>query len=117
MFKENAGHVRGFRISRDPQGILFSSFDYAGTQMGYVLTYGEGVPAIHDGTDWVVVLTDEAASTFEDDLQGLLVKQANVIATAMDEPVYAELGAQMGMYAQVQAASTDPSTTAKLFGS
>jgi hypothetical protein len=118
MFKENAGHMRGFRIARDPDGILFSPFDYAGTKMGYVITYGEGVPAVHDGTDWVVVIDDEKALTFEDDLQGLIVQQATAIAAGMSNPVYAELGAQMGMYAQAAAPAVtdDPASSAQVFG-
>ena len=51
MFKESAGMMRGFRIVRDPDGILFDTFDYMGMQMGYILTYGEGVPSVHDGNN------------------------------------------------------------------
>lgn len=122
MFKENAGHMRGFRIARDPDGILFSPFDYMGTKMGYVITYGEGVPAIHNGDDWVTVLDDESAATFEEKLQDLIVEQGTRIAGAVGNPIYAELAAQMGMYANATAqsapaeSSTEPGPNVFKFG-
>ena len=99
MFKESAGLMRGFRIVRDPDGICFNSFDYMGTQMGYILTYGEGVPSVHDGEKWVQVVSDEVAATFEADSQTLVTEQNTKIAAAVKNPIYAELAAQMGMYA------------------
>jgi hypothetical protein len=98
MFKPEAGQMRGFRIARDPDGILFNTFDYMGTQMGYVVTYGEGVPSIHNGSEWVVVIEDEAALKFEENLQTIIVDQGAKIAAAVTNPIYAELAAQMGMY-------------------
>lgn len=112
MFKEGAGQYRGFVISRDPDGILFSPFDYMGTQMGYVLVYGQGVPAIHDGNDWVPILTDDAAENFEEKLQDLIVEQGTKIAAAIQNPVYAELATQMGMFANAGASTTATPGTA-----
>lgn len=103
MFKEGAGQMRGFRIVRDPDGILFDPFEYMGTQMGYVITYGEGVPAIHNGEEWVTVLDDESAARFEENLQDLIVEQGTKIAAAVQNPIYAELATQMGMYAAASA--------------
>lgn len=99
MFKPNAGQMRGFRVVRDPNGILFSPFEHTGTQYGYVITYGEGNPAIHDGNDWVSILTMDE-SEYEDKLQELLVQQGTAIAeAASSNQVYAELAAQMNIYA------------------
>jgi hypothetical protein len=116
MFKESAGLMRGFRIVRDPDGILYNPFDYMGTQMGYLLTYGEGIPCVHDGQQWVQVIDAESASNFDDDLQTLIVEQATKISAAIANPVYAELAAQMGMYAGVAATPADPSASATVFG-
>jgi hypothetical protein len=118
MFKENAGMMRGFRIVRDPDGILFGSFDYMGMQMGYVLTYGEGVPAVHDGNDWVVVVDDETAATYEDKIQDYLIQQGTAVAGAISNPVYAELATQMGMYAgaTVGSDSREPTEGTATFG-
>lgn len=117
MFKEGAGQMRGFRIVRDPDGILFSPFDYLGTQMGYVLTYGEGIPAIHNGQDWVPVITEEAISTFEESLQSLIIEQGTKIAGAIKNPIYAELATQMGMYAGASVSGErDPGATTTAFG-
>lgn len=98
MFKPEAGQMRGFRIVRDPDGILFDPFDYMGTQMGYVITYGEGVPAIHNGEEWVTVLDDESAAAFETNLQNLIVEQGTKVGAAIGNPIYAELANQMGMF-------------------
>lgn len=118
MFKPEAGQMRGFRIVRDPDGILFDPFDYMGTQMGYVITYGEGVPAIHNGEEWVTVVDDETAATFEENLQNIMVDQGTRVAGAISNPVYAELAAQMGMYAGATAGAdpTDPAASAPTFG-
>lgn len=115
MFKEGAGQMRGFRIVRDPDGILLNPFDYAGTQMGYVLTYGEGVPAIHNGEEWVPVVDEESAANYDDNIQALLIDQATKIATAIQNPIYAELAAQMGMYAGATQGS-GPSADTATFG-
>lgn len=118
MFKPDAGQMRGFRIVRDPDGILLNSFEYMGTQMGYVIIYGEGIPAIHNGEEWVPVVTDEVAATFEDNVQSLIMDQGAKIAAAVQNPVYAELATQMGMYAGAPAgaASADPAASAPTFG-
>lgn len=110
MIKPNAGQMRGFRIVRDPDGILFNSFDLMGSKYGYILTYGEGVPSIHNGDDWVPVLSIESAD-FEEKLQNLLIDQGMKIAQAASaNPVYAELAAQMNIYAGATAAPADPSS-------
>lgn len=116
MFKENAGMMRGFRIVRDPDGILFSPFDYMGTQMGYVLTYGEGVPAVHDGNDWVVIVDDKTASSWDEDIQALIIDQGTKIAGAVTNPIYAELATQMGMYAGAAQSQGGPDSTTATFG-
>lgn len=118
MFKEGAGQMRGFRIVRDPDGILINPFQYMGTQMGYVLTYGEGVPAIHNGEEWVPVVTDEAVASYDDNVQALIIEQGTKIAGAVQNPIYAELATQMGMYAGAPAgaASDDPAASAPTFG-
>lgn len=121
MFKPSAGMMRGFRIVRDPDGILFDTFDYMGMQMGYILTYGEGVPSVHDGKDWVVVVDDETAANYDDKLQDYIIQQGTAIAGAIANPVYAELATQMGMYAGASAttATTDargPSESTTTFG-
>jgi len=109
--------MRGFRIVRDPDGILIDPFQYMGTQMGYVLTYGEGVPAVHDGNDWVVVVDDETAASYDDNIQSLIIDQGTKVAAAVNNPVYAELATQMGMYAGATATSTaDPSSGTVTFG-
>lgn len=115
MFKKGAGQMRGFRIVRDPDGILIDPFEYMGTQMGYVITYGEGIPAIHNGEEWVPVIDADAVASFDDNLQSLIVDQATKVAAAVTNPVYAELAAQMGMYAGVTT-SADPSASATTFG-
>lgn len=121
MFKPNAGMMRGFRIVRDPDGILFDTFDYMGMQMGYILTYGEGVPSVHDGKDWVVVVDDETAATYEDKIQEYLIQQGTAVAAAISNPVYAELAQQMGMYAGASVAasgsdSREPNESTTTFG-
>lgn len=111
MIKPNAGQMRGFRIVRDPDGILFNSFDLMGSKYGYILTYGEGVPAIHNGDDWIPVLSVES-SDFEEKLQGLLIEQGMKISQAASaNPVYAELAAQMNIYAGATAAVADPASS------
>lgn len=111
MLKPNAGQMRGFRIVRDPDGILLNSFDIMGMKYGYVITYGEGSPAVHNGEDWVSVLAGTEAE-FDDKFQEILVAQGTKIAeAAAKNPIYAELAAQMNIL--VGAASngvSDPST-------
>ena len=116
MFKPEAGMMRGFRIVRDPEGIFFDPFDFNGVQMGYVITYGEGDPAVHNGEEWVSVLTEEAQKTFQDDLQSLIVEQGTKLAGVVDNPVYAELAAQMGMFANSTAGGADPNDQTAVFG-
>lgn len=117
MFKEGAGQMRGFRIVRDPDGILLDPFEYMGTQMGYVLTYGEGVPAIHNGEEWVPVVTAEVASSYDDNIQALIIDQGTKVAAAVQNPIYAELATQMGMYAGAGATQgATPDTGTVTFG-
>ena len=116
MFKENAGMMRGFRIVRDPDGILFNPFDYMGAQMGYVLTYGEGVPAVHDGNDWVPVVDEETAKNYDENIQSYLIEQGTKIAGAVTNPIYAELATQMGMYAGAAQSQGGPDSTTATFG-
>ena len=115
MFKEGAGQMRGFRIVRDPDGILIDPFQYMGTQMGYVLTYGEGVPAIHNGEEWVPVVDEESAKSYDDNIQGLIIDQGTKIASAVQNPIYAELATQMGMYAGA-AQTGNPGADTATFG-
>lgn len=106
MLKPNAGQMRGFRIVRDPDGILLNPFEIMGMKYGYVITYGEGSPAVHNGEDWVSVLTG-AESEFEDKLQELLVTQGTKIAqAASSNPIYMELAAQMNIFAGAPAAAS-----------
>lgn len=97
MIKPNSGQLKGFRIVRDPEGILFGSFETMGIKYGYIFTYGEGVPSIHNGDTWVPVIeTDE--KTFEDSLQNLLIEQGTKISlAAATNPAYAELAAMMNV--------------------
>jgi hypothetical protein len=97
MIKTNAGMMRGFRIVNDPKGILISPFDSNGIKYGYILTYGEGTPAIHDGTDWVSVLEEEMPD-LEQRLPEYISNQAMAIAMAINEdPVYADLASKMNI--------------------
>ncbi len=110
MLKPNAGQMRGFRIVRDPDGILLNPFEIVGMKYGYVLTYGEGNPAIHDGNDWVSVLTG-TEEEFEDNLQSLLVDQGTKVAqAAASNPIYAELAAQMNILVGATAGVTTQSS-------
>lgn len=118
MLKPNAGQMRGFRIVRDPDGILLNPFEIMGQTYGYLITYGEGSPAVHNGDDWVSVLSTEE-SEFEEKLQEILVGQGTRISmSAATNPVYAELAAQMGIMVGAQATSTaDPNSTTTYFKS
>lgn len=120
MFKENAGQMRGFRIVRDPDGILIDPFQYMGTQMGYVLTYGEGVPAIHNGHEWVPVIEDDLVEKYDDNIQAYIIDQGTKIAASINSnPVYAELATQMGMYAGASVSATgtaEPTAETTTFG-
>lgn len=119
MLKPNAGQMRGFRIVRDPDGILLNPFEISGMKYGYVFTYGEGNPAVHNGEDWVSVLTG-TESEFEDKLQELLVGQGTAIAgAASNNPIYAELAAQMNIFvgATASTGTADPNSTTSYFKS
>lgn len=98
MIKPNAGKMRGVRVMRDPDGILLDSFtDESGTQYGYVIVYGEGLPAVYDGENWHPV-SDKTEEEWENELQGLLVEQGTKIALAANtSPVYAELAKIMNI--------------------
>lgn len=97
MIKANAGLMRGFRIVPDPHGILLAPFESNGTKFGYVLTYGEGSPAIHDGNDWISVLTDEIPD-YEQKLPEYATMQMMKIASSVSlDPVYADLAVRMNI--------------------
>lgn len=118
MLKPNAGQMRGFRIVRDPDGILLNPFEIMGMKYGYVFSYGEGSPAVHNGDEWVSVLTG-TESEFEDKFQEILVAQGTRIAQAApSNPIYAELAAQMNILVGATATSTpDPNATTNYFKS
>lgn len=98
MIKANAGKMRGVRVMRDPDAVLIDSFtDDSGIQYGYVVVYGEGSPAVHDGETWhlITTVTDEE---WEANLQQLIVEQGTKIAAAAaTSPVYAELAKIMNI--------------------
>jgi len=99
MIKANAGKMRGIRVMRDPDGILLDPFtDIDGSTYGYVIVYGEGAPAVFDGTDWVSVLEGDE-SDWDNSIQSLIVDQGTKIATAaQSSPVYAELAKLMNIF-------------------
>lgn len=111
MLKPNAGQMRGFRIVRDPDGILLNPFEIMGMKYGYVITYGEGSPAVHNGEDWVSVLTG-TETEFAEKLQELLVNQGTKIAqVASSNPIYMELAAQMNIFAGAPAGASSSQTS------
>jgi hypothetical protein len=122
MFKVNAGQMRGFRVVRDPESALFEPFDWNGQKYGYIITYGEGTPAIHNGEEWVSVLENIEDAEWDEKLQSLLVEQGTKITTAAaTSHVYAELATQMGLMATVAApvvppANSDPADEVTYFG-
>ena len=55
-----AGQMRGVRVMRDPDGILFSPFTALdGIQYGYVIVPIEESPAVYDGKEWHSILEEE----------------------------------------------------------
>lgn len=55
-----AGQMRGVRVMRDPEGILFSPFTgLDGIQYGYVIVPSEESPAVFDGVEWHSILEDD----------------------------------------------------------
>lgn len=98
MIKPNAGKMRGVRVMRDPDGILLDSFtDESGNKYGYVIVYGEGLPAVYDGESWHPV-SDKTDEEWETELQTLLVEQGTKISLAANtSPVYAELAKIMNI--------------------
>jgi hypothetical protein len=57
-----AGQMRGVRVMRDPEGILFSSFTALdGYQYGYVIVPIEESPAVFDGKEWHSILEEEVS--------------------------------------------------------
>lgn len=115
MIRPSAGKMRGAVPMRDPDGILLSPFtDESGTQYGYVIIYGQGVPAVYDGETWHnVISVDE--SQWEEQLQNLIVDQGSKIAqAAMTSPVYAELAKVMNIF--VGAGVGAPTDTTFTFG-
>lgn len=99
MIKPNGGKMRGVRVMRDPDGILLDPFmDEGGNKYGYVIVYGEGVPAVYDGDVWHSII-DISDSEWEEALQGLVVEQGTKIAqAAQSSPVYAELAKVMNIF-------------------
>lgn len=92
MIKPDAGRMRGVRVMRDPDGVLLDPFvDDSGTQYGYVVVYGEGSPAVHDGDTWHLV-SDIPDEEWESKLHELIVDQGKRISKAAEtSPIYAEL--------------------------
>jgi hypothetical protein len=111
MIKANAGKMRGVRVMRDPDGVLFSPFtDETGMQYGYVIVYGEGYPAVFDGENWHPV-SEVPESEWDDSLQERLVEQGTKIATAAaGSPVYAELAKIMNIMVGVGVSAPTDST-------
>jgi hypothetical protein len=55
-----AGQMRGVRVMRDPNGILFSPFTAMdGLQYGYVIVPSEESPAVFDGKEWHSILAED----------------------------------------------------------
>jgi hypothetical protein len=55
-----AGQMRGVRVMRDPNGILFSPFTgMDGLQYGYVIVPTEDSPAVFDGKEWHSILAED----------------------------------------------------------
>lgn len=95
--KPNAGQLRGVRAVRDPEGILLDSFtDAMGGQVGYVIVYGEGMPAVFDGTTWHPI-TEETEAEWTNALQERIIKQGTAISEAAQKgnEVYAQLAGVM----------------------
>ena len=115
MIKPNAGKMRGVRVMRDPDGVLLDSFtDEMGNKYGYVIVYGEGVPAVHDGETWHPIL-EGGEEVWENSLQELIVQQGMAIAkAAQTSPVYAELAKVMNIF--VGAGVGAPSDSVFTFG-
>jgi hypothetical protein len=111
MIKANAGRMRGVRVMRDPDGILFDSFtDDSGEKYGYVIVYGEGSPAVHDGTQWHPI-TEMSDDEWADGLQDNIVKQGIAIATAAQgSPIYAELAKVMQIFVGADTRAPSDST-------
>lgn len=96
--KPNAGQLRGVRAVRDPEGILLDSFeDPMGGKVGYIIVYGEGLPAVFDGTTWHPI-TDETEQEWTDALQERIVKQGTAISqAAATNQIYAQLATLMNI--------------------
>jgi hypothetical protein len=95
--KPNAGQLRGVRAVRDPDGILFDPFqDPMGGYVGYVIVYGEGLPAVYDGTTWHPI-TDETEEEWSNSLQERIIKQGTAISAAAQagSEVYSQLAGVM----------------------
>lgn len=100
--KSNAGRMRGVRVMRDPDAILMDSFtDESGMQYGYVVVYGEGSPAVHDGESWHPIST-MSDDEWENGLQEMIVQQGTAIAKAAtggtNSQVYVELAKVMNIF-------------------
>lgn len=80
--RENAGKLRGVRVVRDPDGILLDPFvDDMGGQVGYVVVYGEGSPAVYDGENWVSIL-NISEDEWNENIQKYVMEQGEKIAQA-----------------------------------
>lgn len=95
--RPNAGQLRGVRAVRDPEQILLDPFaDPLGGYVGYVIVYGEGLPAVYDGTNWHPI-TDETEEEWNNALQERIVKQGTAISEAAQKgnEVYVQLAGVM----------------------
>ena len=95
--KPNAGQLRGVRAVRDPEGILLDPFaDPLGGHVGYVIVYGEGLPAVYDGTNWHPI-TEETEEEWNNALQERIIKQGTAISEAAQKgnEVYVQLAGVM----------------------
>lgn len=88
-----AGLMRGVRIWYDPDSILANSFEERGQQMGYVYIFGEGSPAVFDGTTWHPVCSEDPAwEPTHDDVSD---QHFNIIEQAKINPKYLELATHL----------------------
>jgi hypothetical protein len=118
MIKANAGKMRGVRVVRDPNSILLDPFvDDSGMQYGYIVIYGEELPAVHDGEQWHPI-TDKTAEEWEASVHDLLVEQGTKIAhAAATSPVYAELAKVMNIMVGAPVGGSDLPANTIVFNS
>jgi hypothetical protein len=116
--KPNAGQLRGVRAVRDPEQILLDSFaDPLGGYVGYVIVYGEGLPAVYDGTTWHPI-TDETEEEWSNALQERIVKQGTAISEAAQRgnEVYVQLAGVMQIAVGATSANSSESDGIIYFG-